>query len=116
MSPPHRECRGHGTVAAKVPGDRGEWDGGFPYPSLLLSRHSSSTKAMRLSILADLHLEMTTEGNLKLVTSACKPTLEEQQSTEDTERSTPQFSFLWDLGKGGKEETEGQPLVGRRVM
>ncbi|XP_064888165.1 BPI fold-containing family B member 2 isoform X1 [Columba livia] len=52
---------------------------------LLLSRHSSSTKAMRLSILADLHLEMTPEGNLKLVTSACKPTLEEQQSTEDTE-------------------------------
>ncbi|KAK2529192.1 Bpifb2 [Columba livia] len=45
----------------------------------------SSTKAMRLSILADLHLEMTPEGNLKLVTSACKPTLEEQQSTEDTE-------------------------------
>ncbi|NXW87331.1 TENP protein, partial [Alopecoenas beccarii] len=45
----------------------------------------SSNKAVRLSILADLHLEMTPEGNLELVTSACKPTLEELQSTEDME-------------------------------
>lgn len=71
---------------------------------------------MRLSILADLHLEMTPEGNLELVTSACKPTLEELQSTEDIQRLTLQFSFLWDLRKGGKEEIEAQAFVGRRVM
>uniref|UniRef100_A0A8B9Z6K0 Lipid-binding serum glycoprotein C-terminal domain-containing protein n=1 Tax=Buteo japonicus TaxID=224669 RepID=A0A8B9Z6K0_9AVES len=46
----------------------------------------STTKVMRLSILADLHVEMNPEGNLELVTSACKPTIEEMQSTEETER------------------------------
>uniref|UniRef100_A0A8B9Z8P6 Lipid-binding serum glycoprotein C-terminal domain-containing protein n=1 Tax=Buteo japonicus TaxID=224669 RepID=A0A8B9Z8P6_9AVES len=39
----------------------------------------STTKVMRLSILADLHVEMNPEGNLELVTSACKPTIEEMQ-------------------------------------
>ncbi|NXY37094.1 TENP protein, partial [Pomatorhinus ruficollis] len=43
----------------------------------------STTKEMRLSILADLHVEMNPEGNLELVTSDCKPTLEEVQSTEE---------------------------------
>uniref|UniRef100_A0A8C3DNY1 BPI fold containing family B member 2 n=1 Tax=Corvus moneduloides TaxID=1196302 RepID=A0A8C3DNY1_CORMO len=42
----------------------------------------STTKEMRLSILADLHVDMNPEGNLELVTSDCKPTLEEVQSTE----------------------------------
>ncbi|NXD02014.1 TENP protein, partial [Certhia familiaris] len=45
----------------------------------------SSTKEMRLSILADLHVEMNPEGNLELVTSDCKPTLEEVQSTEEAD-------------------------------
>uniref|UniRef100_A0A8C0FKQ1 Lipid-binding serum glycoprotein C-terminal domain-containing protein n=1 Tax=Bubo bubo TaxID=30461 RepID=A0A8C0FKQ1_BUBBB len=63
----------------------------------------STTKVMRLSILADFHVEMNPEGNLELVTSACKPTVEEMQSTEETERSTPQFSLLRDPGNGGKK-------------
>uniref|UniRef100_A0A663EC16 Lipid-binding serum glycoprotein C-terminal domain-containing protein n=1 Tax=Aquila chrysaetos chrysaetos TaxID=223781 RepID=A0A663EC16_AQUCH len=46
---------------------------------------TSTTKVMRLSILADLHVEMNPEGNLELVTSACKPTVEEMQSTEEIE-------------------------------
>ncbi|KAM6120859.1 BPI fold-containing family B member 2 [Phoenicopterus ruber ruber] len=45
----------------------------------------STTKVMRLSILADLHVEMNPEGNLELVTSGCKPTMEEMQSTEEME-------------------------------
>ncbi|XP_074699676.1 protein TENP-like [Strix aluco] len=45
----------------------------------------STTKVMRLSILADFHVETNPEGNLELVTSACKPTVEEMQSTEETE-------------------------------
>ncbi|NXL46095.1 TENP protein, partial [Podilymbus podiceps] len=52
----------------------------------------STTKVMRLSILADLHVEMNPEGNLELVTSGCKPTLEEMQSTEEIARSTPRKS------------------------
>ncbi|NXO54977.1 TENP protein, partial [Aramus guarauna] len=45
----------------------------------------STTKVMRMSILVDLHVEMNPEGNLELVTSACKPTMEEMQSTEEME-------------------------------
>ncbi|NXQ41073.1 TENP protein, partial [Catharus fuscescens] len=45
----------------------------------------SATKEMRLSILADLHVEMNPDGNLELVTSDCKPTLEEVQSSEETD-------------------------------
>uniref|UniRef100_A0A8B9FQX5 Lipid-binding serum glycoprotein C-terminal domain-containing protein n=1 Tax=Amazona collaria TaxID=241587 RepID=A0A8B9FQX5_9PSIT len=66
----------------------------------------STTKVTRLSIRADLHVEMNPEGNLEVVTSACKPTMEEVQSTEERERSILWFSLLWDLGNGGKEETE----------
>ncbi|NWR78590.1 TENP protein, partial [Centropus unirufus] len=47
----------------------------------------SSTKQMRLSVLANLQVEMTAEGNLELVTSACKSTVEETQSTGETQRS-----------------------------
>ncbi|KFP03976.1 Protein TENP, partial [Calypte anna] len=50
---------------------------------LSISSSPSSPRGMRLSILADLHVEMNTEGNLELVTSACKPTLEEEQSSEE---------------------------------
>ncbi|XP_071615558.1 BPI fold-containing family B member 2 isoform X2 [Heliangelus exortis] len=50
---------------------------------LSVSSSPSSPRGMRLSILADLHVEMNTEGNLELVTSACKPTLEEEQSSEE---------------------------------
>ncbi|NWY45130.1 TENP protein, partial [Sylvia atricapilla] len=49
----------------------------------------SATKEMRLSIVADLHVEMNPEENLELVTSDCKPTLEEVQSTEEMDRSAP---------------------------
>uniref|UniRef100_A0A672TZP4 Lipid-binding serum glycoprotein C-terminal domain-containing protein n=1 Tax=Strigops habroptila TaxID=2489341 RepID=A0A672TZP4_STRHB len=49
---------------------------------------------MRLSIRADLHVEMNPEGNLELVTSACKPTVEEVQSTEEVERSILHFPSL----------------------
>uniref|UniRef100_A0A8C5X4T8 Lipid-binding serum glycoprotein C-terminal domain-containing protein n=1 Tax=Malurus cyaneus samueli TaxID=2593467 RepID=A0A8C5X4T8_9PASS len=51
----------------------------------------TTTKEMRLSILADLHVEMNPEENLELVTSDCKPTLEEVQSTEEIDRSAPVF-------------------------
>ncbi|XP_075373077.1 BPI fold-containing family B member 2 [Mycteria americana] len=60
-------------------------DLGITPPPPLLPWHSSTTKVMRLSILADLHVEMNPEGNLELVTSACKPTVEEVQSTEETD-------------------------------
>uniref|UniRef100_A0A8C3U2E9 Lipid-binding serum glycoprotein C-terminal domain-containing protein n=1 Tax=Catharus ustulatus TaxID=91951 RepID=A0A8C3U2E9_CATUS len=51
----------------------------------------SATKEMRLSILADLHVEMNPDGNLELVTSDCKPTLEEVQSTEPHVHLSPLF-------------------------
>ncbi|NXK86583.1 TENP protein, partial [Formicarius rufipectus] len=59
----------------------------------------STTKEMQLSILADLHVEMNPDGNLELVTSACKPTLEELQSTEDMDRSDPRTSSVSDVDK-----------------
>ncbi|NWS12351.1 TENP protein, partial [Pachyramphus minor] len=59
----------------------------------------STTKEMQLSILAELHVEMNPEGNLELVTSACKPTLEELQSTEEMDRSAPCTSSGSDVDK-----------------
>ncbi|NXE92895.1 TENP protein, partial [Menura novaehollandiae] len=59
----------------------------------------STSKEMRLSILADLHVEMNPEGNLEVVTSACKPTLEELQSTEEMDRSAPHKSSGSDMDK-----------------
>ncbi|NWW07695.1 TENP protein, partial [Oreocharis arfaki] len=59
----------------------------------------STTKEMRLSILADLHVDMNPEGNLELVTSDCKPTLEEVQSTEEMDRSAPHKSSGSDVDK-----------------
>ncbi|NXP18196.1 TENP protein, partial [Scytalopus superciliaris] len=59
----------------------------------------STTKEMQLSILADLHVEMNPDGNLELVTSACKPTLEELQSTEEMDRSAPHTSSGSDVDK-----------------
>ncbi|XP_051489383.1 protein TENP-like [Apus apus] len=50
---------------------------------LSISPTPSTTTVTRLSILADLHVEMNPEGNLELVTSACRPTLEGSQSTEE---------------------------------
>ncbi|NXT42436.1 TENP protein, partial [Pelecanoides urinatrix] len=72
----------------------------------------SAGEVTRLSILAELHMEMNPEGNLELVSSACRPTAEEMQGTEEMERSTPRFSLLWRLGNGGKEETEAQAFLG----
>ncbi|NXU87991.1 TENP protein, partial [Xiphorhynchus elegans] len=59
----------------------------------------STTKEMQLSILADLHVEMNPEGNLELVPSTCKPTLEELQSTEEMDRSAPCTSSGSDVDK-----------------
>ncbi|NXQ62963.1 TENP protein, partial [Anthoscopus minutus] len=59
----------------------------------------SATKEMRLSILADLHVEMNPEENLELVTSDCKPTLEEVRSTEEMDRSAPHKSSGPDVDK-----------------
>ncbi|NXE11510.1 TENP protein, partial [Lophotis ruficrista] len=61
----------------------------------------STTKVTRLSILADFHLEMNPEGNLELVPSSCRPTVEETQSSEQQDRSTPRLSSLWGPGNGG---------------
>ncbi|KAM8798206.1 BPI fold-containing family B member 2 [Eudromia elegans] len=49
----------------------------------------STSKVVRLSILADLQVERNPEGNLELTTSACKPTMEEMQSTEEVESKSP---------------------------
>ncbi|NWQ89590.1 TENP protein, partial [Burhinus bistriatus] len=59
----------------------------------------STTKVMRLSILSELHVEMNPEGNLEMVTSACKTSMEEIQSTEETDRSTPRNSSSSDVDK-----------------
>ncbi|NXI40597.1 TENP protein, partial [Galbula dea] len=45
----------------------------------------SNTKELRLAIVADLQVEMNSAGDLELVTSACKPTLKEKQSSEEVE-------------------------------
>ncbi|GAB0197341.1 BPI fold-containing family B member 2 [Grus japonensis] len=66
----------------------------------------STTKVMRLSILADIHVEMNPEGNLELVTSACKPTMEEMQSTEEMERSTLQFFLAMGSGKSSSSDMD----------
>ncbi|NXT29961.1 TENP protein, partial [Syrrhaptes paradoxus] len=57
----------------------------------------STTTTMRLSLLAELRVEMNPEGNLELVTSGCKPSVEEVQSTEEMQRSTPRFALRWEL-------------------
>uniref|UniRef100_A0A8C6Z9W2 Protein TENP-like n=1 Tax=Nothoprocta perdicaria TaxID=30464 RepID=A0A8C6Z9W2_NOTPE len=49
----------------------------------------STSKVVRLSILADLQVERNPEGNLELSTTACKPTMEETQSTEEAESKSP---------------------------
>ncbi|NXH65660.1 TENP protein, partial [Hydrobates tethys] len=61
----------------------------------------STTEVIRVSILAELHVEMNPEGNLELVTFACKPSGEEMQGTEEMERppcssfrSPPLFLFF----------------------
>ncbi|KFP38862.1 Protein TENP, partial [Chlamydotis macqueenii] len=61
----------------------------------------STTKVMRLSILADFHLEMNPEGNLELVPSACRPTVEETQSSEqqDSKSSSPDVDKEIDIDK-----------------
>ncbi|KAM6053264.1 protein TENP-like [Theristicus caerulescens] len=134
-SHPPRECWGRGAgsspssrperrgriqhrrlpAGAGGPGRAGPGAAPTLQPPPLLPWHSSTTKVMRLSILADLHVEMNPEGNLELVTSACKTTVEEAQSTEEVERSAPRFSMLWDLGNGGKEETEARAFLGRKI-
>ncbi|XP_009580891.1 PREDICTED: protein TENP-like, partial [Fulmarus glacialis] len=48
----------------------------------------STTEVMRLSILAELHVEMNPEGNLELVSSSCKPSEEEMQGTEEMESTS----------------------------
>ncbi|KFQ37757.1 Protein TENP, partial [Mesitornis unicolor] len=45
----------------------------------------SSSKVLRLNILADFHVEMNPEGNLELVSSICKPSVEEARSSEEVD-------------------------------
>ncbi|NWU89558.1 TENP protein, partial [Upupa epops] len=59
----------------------------------------STTAVVRLDILADLHVEMNPEGNLELVTSACKTVVEEVQSSEETGRLASCKSSSSELGK-----------------
>lgn len=125
MSPSPRECQGsqteswghiqHLPAGLGEPGQVGPEAAPTLQPLPLLSWHSSTTKVMRLAILADLHVEMSPEGNLELVTSACKPTLEEVQSTKEIERSTLRSPLLWHLGNRAKEP-EAEAFLGRRVV
>ncbi|NXT74464.1 TENP protein, partial [Zapornia atra] len=79
----------------------------IPHTGLQLSIHvdlgvtpaPSTTEVMRLSIETNLHVEMNPEGNLELVTSACKATVEEMQSTEEMERSAPSESSSSEMDK-----------------
>ncbi|NXX41723.1 TENP protein, partial [Tricholaema leucomelas] len=60
-----------------------------------ISSAPSSSKVVKLSILADLHVEMNLEGNMELVTSSCKPTLEGTgSSSEEVERWSLSFGFI----------------------
>ncbi|KFV72730.1 Protein TENP, partial [Struthio camelus australis] len=59
----------------------------------------STSKVVRLSIPVDLHVERNPEGNLEVVTSACKPSMEEMQSTEELERSIPHKSSSLEVDK-----------------
>nr|XP_013805825.1 PREDICTED: protein TENP-like [Apteryx mantelli mantelli] len=56
---------------------------------LRITTSPSTSKVVRLSILADLHVERNPEGNLELTASACKPIMEEMQSTEEMESKSP---------------------------
>ncbi|KFV68368.1 Protein TENP, partial [Dryobates pubescens] len=59
-----------------------------------ISSAPSATRVKRLSILADLHVEMNLEGNMELVTSSCKPTLEGTQSSSEEVESKSSSSEL----------------------
>ncbi|XP_040432021.1 BPI fold-containing family B member 2 [Cygnus olor] len=45
----------------------------------------AAPRLARLSILADLHVDLSPDGDLQLTTSACRPTVEEVQSAEEVE-------------------------------
>lgn len=51
---------------------------------------SSVPMLARLSIQADLHVDVGPDGNLQLLTSACRPTVH-AQSTREAERSALSF-------------------------
>ncbi|XP_064023850.1 BPI fold-containing family B member 2 [Pogoniulus pusillus] len=54
-----------------------------------ISSALSPSRVVKLSILADLHVEMNLEGNMELVTSSCKPTVEGTgSSTEEVESNS----------------------------
>ncbi|NXR08711.1 TENP protein, partial [Semnornis frantzii] len=60
----------------------------------------ASKVVKKLSILADLQVEMNLEGNMELVTSSCKPTLEGTgSSTEEVERWSLSFAICLDVAK-----------------
>ncbi|NXP79232.1 TENP protein, partial [Ramphastos sulfuratus] len=60
----------------------------------------ASKVVKKLSILADLHVEMNLEGNMELVTSSCKPTLEGTgSSTEEVERWSLSFAICLEVAK-----------------
>lgn len=96
-------------ICLREQGGWGELDQDQPLCSslLLLSWHSSTTKVLKLSIRANLHVEMNPEGNLEVVTSACKPTVEEVASTEEKERLILWFSlgnFLYGIWVTGEKK------------
>ncbi|POI24872.1 hypothetical protein CIB84_011379 [Bambusicola thoracicus] len=54
------------------------------------SPRSAVPMPVRISIQADLHVDMGPDGNLQLLTSSCRPTVQ-AQSTREAERSAPSF-------------------------
>ncbi|XP_035200052.1 LOW QUALITY PROTEIN: BPI fold-containing family B member 2, partial [Oxyura jamaicensis] len=46
---------------------------------------AAAPRLARLSILADLHVDLSPDGDLQLTTSSCRPTVEEVQSAEEVE-------------------------------
>ncbi|NXT03219.1 TENP protein, partial [Jacana jacana] len=78
----------------------------------------STTKVMRLSILSDLHVEMNPEGNLEMVASACKTSMEEMQSTEkmDSKSSSSSMEKEINVDKICLEVTKLLLLPNERLM
>lgn len=80
MSHIHPQCGAVGQQRGSAP-----W--GSPSSA---SPRSTVPMPVRISIRADLHVDMGPDGNLQLLTSACRPTVQ-AQSTREAERSAPSF-------------------------
>lgn len=55
-------------------------------PTCAVPSCSAAPRLARLSILADLHIDLSPDGDLQLITSYCRPTVE-VQSAEEVGRS-----------------------------